>query len=439
MKAIINANIITMDANMHHIENGFVIIKGKKIDSIGSMDDYKYANNIEIIDAKGYILMPGMINTHTHLSMIPFRSLGDDCKDRLRKFLFPLENDCMTKDLAYFAAKYAICESLLAGVTTVVDMYYFEDYVAKAAKELNIRAFLGETVINFKTCDTNAPHGGLDYAKHFIENWMHNELITPFVAPHSPNTNDKEALIAANKLSEKYNVPISMHLAEMDYEIQYFKKFNQTPIKYLESIDLLSNRLIAAHCIYLTENDFEILDKYSVNVSHCIGSNTKAAKGVAPVYEMLKNNINVSLGTDGASSGNTLDIITQFKLFANFHKFINKDRSLFKAYEIIKLGTINAAKALNMQNKIGSIEVGKIADIVLIETNSLNMFPLFDPYSAIVYSANAFNVDTVFVNGKCVVKNKSLLNQDIFKIKEDLKMAMKDFDKKAKDRLKSLD
>ncbi len=437
MKTIIkNVKIITMDNNMTEIENGFVVIEGENISFIGHMKDYKEDDKNIIIDGYGGILMPGMINTHTHLSMIPFRSLGDDCKDRLRRYLFPLENECMNEKLAYHSAKYAICEMLLSGVTTIMDMYYFEDEVAKASDEMGIRAFLGETIINFPTCDSKEAFGGLNYAEKFIEKWKNHNLITPFIAPHAPNTNDTNSLIKANEISKKYNVPISMHLSEMDYELKYFKEeFNKTPVEYLESIELLSDRLVAAHCIYLTDNDIKLLEKYNVKVAHCIGSNTKSAKGVAPVSKMLQHNIPVGLGTDGASSGNTLDIITQFKLFANFHKLENKDRSIFPAKEIIKLGTIMGAKVLNKDKEIGSIEIGKKADLVIIETNSVNMFPVFDPYSAIVYSANASNIDTVFVNGKCVVKNKKLVNKDLQTIKNDLKNHMQQFEQKAKEQL----
>ncbi|MGL6174955.1 MAG: amidohydrolase [Cellulosilyticaceae bacterium] len=438
MKTIIkNIRIITMNENMEEIQDGFVIIEDDKINDIGKMDEYKETDG-EMIDGKGGILMPGMINTHTHLSMIPFRSLGDDCKDRLRRYLFPLENKCMNERLAYYSAKYAICELLLGGVTTLMDMYYFEDSVAQAAEEMGIRAFLGETVINFPTCDSEVAHGGLGYAEAFISKWKGHELITPFIAPHAPNTNSTEALVSANEISKKHQVPITMHTSEMDYEMEYFRQnYNQTPLEYLESIGLLSDRLVAAHCIFLTEKDIELMKKYEVKVAHCIGSNTKAAKGVAPIRKVLEAGIPVGLGSDGASSGNTLDIITQFKLFANFHKLENKDRGVFPAQEIIKLGTITGAKVLNKEQEIGSIEVGKKADLVLIETESVNMFPVFDPYSAIVYSANASNVDTVFVNGKCLVKNKQLIDVELRRIREELQHEMKEFEARAKEQLEA--
>lgn len=442
MKTIVkNVQIVTMDAYKTTYKQGFVVIEEDKIAQIGEMTSYDEVveESTQVIEGNNGILMPGMINTHTHLSMIPFRSLGDDCKDRLRRYLFPLENECMNRELVYHGAKYAVCEMLLSGVTTIMDMYYFEDEVARAVDEMGIRAFLGETVINFPTCDTDKAHGGLDYAKAFIENWKGHQLITPFVAPHATNTNDEWALIEADKLSKAYNVPISMHISEMDYELDYFReKYQKTPIEFLESIGLLSERLVAAHCIFLSDNDIKLLNQYHVGVAHCIGSNTKAAKGVAPIKELLNSGINVGLGSDGPSSGNTLDLLTQFKLFANFHKVANKDRSIFPAKDIVALGTSMGAKVLHEESKIGSIEVGKKADLVILETESVNMFPIFDPYSAIVYSANASNVEYVFVDGKCLVKNKKLVYEDLKQIRKELLKVMEEFTHKALERSKEI-
>ncbi|MBP3886745.1 MAG: amidohydrolase [Cellulosilyticum sp.] len=427
---ITNVWILTMDQNLTEYKEGFLTIEKDKIVAMGHMKDYVGSTNQEeeIIDGKGGILMPGMINVHTHVSMVPFRSLGDDCKDRLRRFLFPLENECMTPELVYHGAKYGIGEMLLSGVTTMMDMYYFEDEVAKAADEMGIRAFVGETVINFATCDTTEPYGGLGYGEELIKKWKGHERIVPFIAPHATNTNSEEALIKANELSKKYDVPFSMHVAELDYEMDYFREqYQTTPIGFLNDIGVLNDRLVAAHCIYLSKEDIGLMKENGVGVAHCIGSNTKAAKGVAPIKALLEVGVPVGLGTDGPSSGNTLDVLTQFKLFANFHKVTNQDRSIFPAKEIVKLGTSSGAKVLHEEKRIGSLEVGKKADLVLVETESVNMFPIFDAYSALVYSANASNVEMVFVNGKCVVKDKQLVHADLRKIRKDLNQAMDDF------------
>ncbi|WP_225743027.1 amidohydrolase [Marinilactibacillus sp. Marseille-P9653] len=438
MKTLIkNVHVLTMDIEKREYPKGYILIEDSNISSVGSMEHLpEEMEGTEVIDGHQAIAMPGMINTHTHVGMIPFRSLGDDYPDRLRRFLFPLEKDCMTAELAYHSGKYAIAEMQLAGVTTFMDMYYFEDAIAQATEEMGSRAILGETVIDFPTCDTTTAHGGLDYARSFIPKWLNHELITPAIAPHAPNTNSPEALQEAVKLSEMYQVPITMHVSEMDYEQEYFQNtFGQTPVEFLSSIGALTNRFVAAHCIHLSDKDIELLKDHKVSVAHCIGANTKSAKGVARVKDLLEQGIPVGLGTDGPSSGNTLDLFTQMKLFANFHKTNLKDRSAFPASEIVELATMGGAKVLGLQNKVGSLETGKKADIVLVETQSVNMFPIFDPYAALVYSANASNVQDVFIHGKRKIKDKQLNENNLNTLRQNLFEHMEDFTASAKDRL----
>ena len=229
-----------------------------------------------------------------------------------------------------------------------------------------------------------------------------------------------------------------MHVAEMDYEMKEFREmYDMTPVEYLDSIGVLSNRLVAAHCIHVNEHDMKLMAERGTSVAHCVGSNMKAGKGIAPVKEMIEHGIAVGLGTDGPSSGNTLDLFTQMKTAVYAQKTHYKDRSLFKAQEIVKLATIGGAKALKMDDRIGSLEVGKQADIVLIETDSVNMFPIYDPYSAIVYSANASNVDSVWINGVRVLNHKqSIFNQQEIKIA--LQQEMQQFQKRAVERSKEL-
>lgn len=433
-----NAWILTMDEQLTTYRNGMVLIEETRIAYVGEANATLLERADEVIDARGGILMPGMINTHAHVSMIPFRSLGDDCPDRLRRYLFPLENECMTASLVYHAAQYGILEMQQSGVTTFLDMYYFEEEVAKACEALGMRGVLGETVINFATCDTTAPYGGLAYGENFIKEWQGHELVTPIIAPHATNTNEAWALQAAHELAVKYDTLVTMHVAEMDYEMEEFRtNYQMTPIEYLDSIGVLSDRLIAAHCIHLNESDMKLMSEKQTRVAHCIGSNMKAGKGIAPVKEMVASGLAVGLGTDGPSSGNTLDLFTQMKTAVYAQKTHYKDRSLFKAEEIVKLATIGGAKVLRMEHEIGSLEVSKKADLVLIETDSLNMFPIHDPYSAIVYSANASNVDSVWINGCQVLKNKqSIFNQK--HVKESLAKEMQTFRQRAIERAQAL-
>lgn len=411
-----------MNEEMEQFNDGYLLIEGKVILSVGRMEDlpgnlaYDHA-----IDAKGALLLPGFVNVHTHIGMVPFRSLGDDDPDRLLRFLFPLENEAMNEQLAYASGKYAIAEMQLAGITTFFDMYYFEDHLAKAASEMHSRALLAETVNDSVTVDVSEPMGGLKYAETFIPKWQDHELVQGSVAPHAPYTNSIEVLQEADALSKEYNVPWMMHVCEMDFEIKkYREERDQTPIEFLEEIGVLSPRLVATHCIYLTDRDIELLKKNDVKVAHCIGANTKSAKGVARIQDLLNAGVTVGLGTDGPSSGNTLDLFTQMRMFANFHKTYLKDRSAFPAEQIVQLATNGGAEVLGMADKIGSIEKGKQADFILIETDSVNMFPIYDPYSALVYSANASNVRDVFIAGRQVIKDKALVDFNLRSLREEL-------------------
>lgn len=421
-----NVTVLTMNENKEIIENGIVVFEGNRIIYVG--DDVNREKSlkregytVEIIDGEEGILMPGMINCHTHGSMVPFRSLADDCKDRLKRYLFPLEQRLVDEELTYIGAKYAIAEMLLGGVTTFCDMYYFEDEVAKAAKELNIRGILCETIVDFPSPDSKEAFGGLEYSIDFIEKWKGDDLITPGIAPHAPYTNTDESLKEAYRISKKYNVPITMHLAEMDYELkECIEKHNITPIGYLDKLGVLDSNFIAAHAVLVNNDDIEILKKNGVKVSHNIGANSKGAKGVAPILKMKEEGINIGLGTDGPMSGNTLDILTQMSQVGKIHKLFNNDRTLLPSIELVEMGTIGGAKVLGIDKEVGSIEVGKKADLTLIETKSVNMQPIYDYYAVIVYSANASNVELVIVDGKIVVKNKKLISSNFSEIRKSL-------------------
>ncbi|MDR0921350.1 MAG: amidohydrolase [Lactobacillales bacterium] len=435
MKTLIkNVHVLTMDDEETEYKHGFVLIDGEDIVEVGAMRaDLPVVD--EVIDGQDGILLPGFVNTHTHCGMIPFRSLGDDVPDRLRRFLFPLEA-YMTRKLVHASTAYAIGEMLLSGVTSFCDMYYFEDEVARACEEMGVRAVVGETIIDMETCDSKNTQESLSYCEAFLKKWKNHPLLTPAIAPHAPNTNNASDLKKIVALSQKYQAPITMHVEEMDYEMQEFaENYQQTPLAFLESLGYFEHRFIMAHCIHLNEADIKLLTQAPkhVSVAHCIGANTKSAKGVAPVKELLEQGVLVGLGTDGPSSGNTLDLFTQMRMVANFHKTKNHDRRAFPAKEIVKLATKNGAKALGF-SRVGTIEPNKKADLVLVETKSVNMFPIFDAYSALVYSANASNVSAVWVNGRQLVKEKQLVHANLDELREKLYKEMDIFVKEAKKR-----
>lgn len=435
-----NAWILTMDNRMTEYSNGYLVFESDIIQEIGSMKNYIPDKADKWIDAEGGILLPGFINAHTHCGMIPFRSLGDDCPDRLRRFLFPLEKEVVDETLIKLSTAYAIAEMQLAGITTMCDMYYFENVVADVAKNMNMRAFVGETIINQPTPDSTNTKESMAYTVDLIDKWQHDKLIHPIIAPHAPNTNTEQCLRNILELSKLYQVPITLHVSEMSYEMEYFReKYNQTPIEFLESIGFFEVPVVLAHCIMLTKNDIKILEKYpNVSVVHCIGANTKSAKGVAPIRSLLEHGVTVALGTDGPSSGNTLDIFTQMRMMANFQKTYLKDRAAFPAKEIVRLATFGGARALGLEHEIGSLKVGKKADLTLVETQSVNMFPIYDAYAALVYSANATNVRDVWVDGVSVVKDKKLTKFSVEKLQSELKKYMKFFQLRATELEQSL-
>ncbi|WP_373780119.1 amidohydrolase [Jeotgalibaca porci] len=428
MKTLLtNMHVLTMDAAYTTFNPGFISITNDKITAVGPMDNLPTDDYERVIDGKGALAIPGMINTHTHIGMVPFRSLGDDTPDRLTRFLFPLEQSCMTESLAYHSGKYAIAEMQLAGITTFFDMYYFEDELAKATDEMGSRAILAETILE-EAPDAKKPYGGLAYAAEFIPNWLYHPLITPAVAPHAPYTNSAESLKQAFNLAEKYAVPFSLHVSEMTFEMEHYQnEYSQTPIQYLNDLGILNERTLAAHCIFATEADIALMKEKNVAVAHCIGANTKSAKGIAPVQAMLDAGLRVGLGTDGPSSGNTLDLFSQMKMVAYFHKTALKNRAAFPTRDIVRLATIGGAEALGMADQIGSLEPGKQADITLIETDSVNMFPIFDPYAVLVYSAQAHNVRDVFIAGEPVVTDKKIVRADLYDLRSRLDSEMKHF------------
>lgn len=432
MRTVIkNVIVVTMNEAREIFSPGYLLFEHDTIIAAGPMKELteEILAGASQIDGKQGILMPGMVNLHTHMGMIPFRGLGDDCKDRLRVFLIPMENKAMDEEMVYLSTRYAAGEMLLSGVTSVLDMYYYEEEAARAMDEMGIRGIAGQTVMDEGACDFSDPYEAISYGERLIKKYHSHPRISACIAPHGTSTCSSEVLKAAYSIDSSYEVPFTLHTAEMDYEMDFFEKeYSMTPAEYLDSIGVLGKDTLAAHCIHMTGKDLDLFKERGARVAHCIGSNTKAAKGVAPVTEMLKRNIPVGLGTDGPASGNTLDILTQMKLCADFHKNETKDRSAFPAEIIVSLATIEGARAMGLHLVTGSLEPGKQADLVLIEAQSANMFPVYDPYSALVYSANPSNVEAVFVAGECLVKDKKLVKTDLDGLRNQLFQKMKGTD-----------
>lgn len=383
----------------------------------------------EVIDGRGGILLPGFVNTHCHVSMVPFRSMGDDCPDRLRRFLFPLELEAMTPELVYWGALYGIAEMFLSGTTTFLDMYYFEDRVAEACEQAGIRGYLGETLIGQKTCDSpDEEYGGFAYQKDFFAEYhgARHPRIHPIIAPHGTTTLSPEKLREAHALAVQYDTIFTLHASEMDYEMEHFRAMGMTPTAFLDSIGALDAHTLAAHCIHMTEEDLQLLKARGAGIAHCICSNTKAGKGVAPMERARQLEIGFGLGTDGPSSGNTLSMFDQMRMLPNAQKTANHDRSLFPARTIVRAATRGGAEVLH-GTAYGYLAPGMAADLTLVSTAAAHMFPVYNPFSALAYAANAADVDTVFANGRMVVRHGELTTLDLAEIRAHLVEEMKPF------------
>lgn len=411
---IVDGTVLTMDAKNRIIENGTVVIKENKIIAVGGPELTKDYQAPKVLNVEGDIVMPGLINTHTHASMTVFRSLADDVPDRLHRYIFPLESKMVSREMVRVGANLANVEMIKGGVTTYVDMYYFEDEVAKTVDKIGLRAVLGESVIQFPVADAQNADEGIQYAVNFINQYKDHPRITPAFAPHAPYTNSTEHLQQISKLSQELNVPVMIHLAETDREQEEIAKRTggKSPVQYMADIGALNNKVIAAHAIMVNEQDMDLLKKFDVGVAHNISANTKSAKGVAPVTTMLEKGIRVGLGTDGPMSSNTLTTLNELNLVGKIHKLENKDRAAMPPLTVVELATKGSAKVLHMEDKLGSLEAGKLADIIVIDTKSPNMVPMYSPYAALVYGANGANVRHTIVDGKVLMQDRQLLTAD---------------------------
>ncbi|WP_409277768.1 amidohydrolase [Providencia rustigianii] len=411
---IVDGTVLTMDKDNQVIEQGTVVINKNKIVAVGGPELVSQYTAKKQLNVAGDIVMPGLINTHTHASMTVFRSLADDVPDRLHRYIFPLESKMVSRDMVRIGANLANVEMVKGGVTTYVDMYYFEDQVAKTVDKIGLRAILGESVIKFPVADAKNADEGINYAVNFIQQYKDHPRITPAFAPHAPYTNTTEHLQKIAKLSQELNVPVMIHLAETDREQEEIAKRTggKSPVQYMADIGALNNKVIAAHAIMVDEKDLDLLKQYDVGVAHNISANTKSAKGVSPVTRMLEKGIRVGLGTDGPMSSNTLTTMNELNLVGKIHKLESKDRSAMPPITVVELATKGSAKAIHMEDKLGSLEVGKLADIIVVDTKSPNMVPMYSPYAALVYGANGSNVRHTIVDGNILMEERNVLTVD---------------------------
>jgi 5-methylthioadenosine/S-adenosylhomocysteine deaminase len=399
---VTHGQVLTQNAARETVADGFVAIRGAQIVAVGPMSGAGAFRATKTIDARGAIVMPGMINTHTHAAMTVFRGLGDDVADRLRRFIWPLEARVVDAELVYWGALHGMIEMVEGGVTSLVDSYPFPESTTRAARDLGMRAFIA-----YPMTDDFAPF------RAYVEGLRGDPLITPVVGLHSPYAETPERIRAAARLADELGLLSTMHVAEMDFELKELReKHGQTPIEYLDSLGLLGPRFLAAHAIYLTESDIALLAKRDVAVAHNMVANIKSAKGVAPVLKLRAAGVRVGLGTDGPMSGNTLDLIGQLGYVAKLHKLSNKDRTVMPAADVVEMATIGGARALRREAQLGSLEPGKLADLIIVDTESTAMVPLYDIATNLVYSASPRDVRTTIIHGRVVMEDRRLTTVD---------------------------
>jgi len=414
---------VTMDGSRRVLENGAVAVKSGRIVAVDDTAeiDRSYAAR-EVINATGKVVIPGLINGHTHVPMTLFRGIADDLdlQEWLTKYIFPAEAKNVTEDFVRVGTRLGLAEMLRSGTTTYCDMYYFEDAIADETFKAGMRGVLGETVIDFPVADNKTYEQALAYVDRFVSRWKGNPLIVAAIAPHAPYTVSEDHLKAARALSDRTGAPIVIHISETQREVDdSLKAKGARPVDYLNRIGFLNNRVIAAHMVWPSEGELELLKKLGVGIVHNPQSNMKLASGVAPVPAMLRADLPVGLGTDGAASNNDLNIWEEMDTAAKLHKLISNDPKVVSAEQAFEMATIRGARALHLENQIGSIEKGKRADLAIVDLDALNQTPFYNIYSDLIYATKAGDVRTVIVEGRVVMRDRRLLTLNEETIKAD--------------------
>ena len=381
--------VVTMDASRRVIEDGAVAVRGGRIVAVGPRTEVetKYTSARERVDARGKVVVPGLINGHTHVPMTLFRGLADDLdlNEWLTKYIFPAEAKNVSEEFVRVGTRLGLAEMIRGGTTTYCDMYYFEDAIADETAKAGVRGVLGETVIDFPVADNKTWAEAMAYTDKFLTKWKGHALVTAAVAPHAPYTVSEEHLKEVRALSDKHNSPIVTHVSETRKEVEDLTKSKgASPVDYLARIGFLNDRVVAAHVVHPSEEEIGVLKRLGVGVVHNPQSNMKLASGVMPVPRLLADDLNLGLGTDGAASNNDLNMWEEIDTTAKLHKVFTMDPKVVTAQQAFEMATIRGARALHMEREIGSIEEGKRADLVVVDLDDLNQTPIYNIYSHLV-------------------------------------------------------
>lgn len=413
-----NAVVLTIDESFRKFDPGAVAIRGENIVAVGAHDYIcgKFTAD-EVIDCEQRIVMPGLINTHTHVPMTLMRGLADDLRLDvwLMGYMMPVEREFVSPEFVKLGTLLGCAEMIRGGTTCFADMFYYEDSVAEAAVQAGLRAICGQTVLKFPTPDSKFYEEALARSRAFIEKWQNHPLVTPSVAPHAPYTCTHEILKACTDLAKEFNVPLQIHLAETAFEVESVRKESGMPvIPYMKKQNLFDAKVIAAHCVHIDEGEIRALHNVGAGVAHNPSSNLKLASGVAPVKKMLDLSVKVGIGTDGPASNNDLDMFEEIRLTSFLGKLSTGDPTAIPARDAIYMATRGGARAVYLDKITGSLEPGKKADLIMVDIGPIHNTPRFrrdpnGPYAQLVYATKATDVTDTMVNGRWLMRNKELL------------------------------
>lgn len=413
-----NAHVLTMDESLNQYRTGAVAVKGDSILAVGPEAEIKAQYTApEMLDCGGKILMPGLVNAHTHIPMTLMRGLADDLRLDvwLMGYMMPVEREFVSPDFCRLGSLLACAEFIKGGVTSFADMYYYEADVAKACADAGLRGVLGQTVMKFPTPDAKSYEDSLALARDFIMRWKGHPLVVPSVSPHAPYTCTPEILKATAQLAAEFDVPLHTHISETAFEVENMRNENNMPVvPYVKKQGLFDAKVLAAHCVHIDEGEMRTLQHYNAGVAHNPSSNLKLASGIAPVTKMLEIGLNVGIGTDGPASNNDLDMFEEMRLAAFIAKTASNDPTSLPAPQALSMATRIGARALHIGDITGSLEAGKRADLILVDADPLHNSPRFerDPngaYAQIVYAAKSTDVCDVMVNGRWLMRDHKLL------------------------------
>ena len=413
---VTGGTVVTVDAAGRVIENGAVAIDGADIAAVDTAAAIaKQFRARETIDASGQIVLPGLINTHTHAPMVLYRGLADDLPlmEWLNNYIFPAESKTVSPEFVRAGTRLAALEMIESGTTTFADMYYFEEEIARETRSAGLRGVLGQTVIQFPVADAKTPADALARAETFINEFRGDPLITPAVAPHAIYTLDGPTLRAARALSKRHDVPTLIHLAESRDETKVAEERRaSSPVAYLEGLGFLGPGVVGAHGVWVSDADIQVLKMRNVGISHNPESNMKTASGVAPIAKYLRAGVSIGLGTDGAASNNDLYMFEAMRIAALLAKRDSADPSTLSARTVLEMATIRGARALGMDGRIGSLEPRKRADLITVSVSGARQTPMYDPISHLVYVIHGDDVRNTVVNGKVLMRDRNVLTLD---------------------------